>query len=42
MINEARENSDELAYKIYMPKEIQIYIEQMKRFMNTTFAIIGT
>ena len=34
MINEARENSDKLAYKIYMPEEIKTYIDQMKSFAN--------
>lgn len=32
MINETRENSDKLAYKIYMPEKIKTYIEQMKIF----------
>lgn len=34
MINEARENSDKLAYKIYMPEKIKTYIDQMKEFVN--------
>lgn len=33
MIDDARENSDKLAYKIYMPEEIKTYVESMKNFM---------